>query len=236
MEACGADMGRDVQGRVGRCSRKMPRSSRSPRSAVRRTRISSRCSVAVQVRPRLDAAQDGEHARVTVLSSGLNEKLFGGQDSTGKRIRLNEIDYTIVGGLDKWQPRVKYYDLTNGSFNGAVYTTFRSRRRSSRRRSRAATTRAGPTRSRAGMAISHRTASRIQFWVQLNSSARTDEYMAFLNNYVNEQKKLRPLPASAQQPAARRERVDRGAGRGLARCADPGRPVVRVPDRLPRQH
>jgi putative ABC transport system permease protein len=141
-----------------------------------------------------DAAQDGEHARVTVLSSGLNEKLFGGQDSTGKRIRLNEIDYTIVGVLDKWQPRVKYYDLTNGSFNDAeeYYVPFTTaielQTQPSGNNSCWSNAKPGWDGYLASDCVW------IQFWVQLNSSARTDEYMAFLNNYVNEQKKLGRFP------------------------------------------
>jgi putative ABC transport system permease protein len=141
-----------------------------------------------------DAAQDGEHARVTVLSSGLNEKLFGGQDSTGKRIRLNEIDYTIVGVLDKWQPRVKYYDLTNGSFNDAeeYYVPFTTaielQTQPSGNNSCWSNAKPGWDGYLASDCVW------IQFWVQLNSSARTDEYMTFLNNYVNEQKKLGRFP------------------------------------------
>ncbi|HSX58894.1 MAG TPA: ABC transporter permease [Tahibacter sp.] len=141
-----------------------------------------------------DAAQDKEHARVTVLSSGLNEKLFGGQDSTGKRVRLNEIEYTIVGVLDKWQPRVKYYDLTNGSFNDAeeYYVPFTTaielQTQPSGNNSCWANAKPGWDGYLASDCVW------IQFWVQLNSQAREDEYKAFLDNYVNEQKKLGRFP------------------------------------------
>ncbi len=141
-----------------------------------------------------DASQDKEHARVTVLSSGLNEKLFGGQDSTGKRVRLNEIEYTIVGVLDKWQPRVKYYDLTNGSFNDAeeYYVPFTTaielQTQPSGNNSCWANAKPGWDGYLASDCVW------IQFWVQLNSQAREDEYKAFLDNYVNEQKKLGRFP------------------------------------------
>ncbi len=39
-----------------------------------------------------DHAQDSGHGRVVVLSRDTNEKLFGGQDSVGKKVRMNEID------------------------------------------------------------------------------------------------------------------------------------------------
>lgn len=141
-----------------------------------------------------DAAQDKEHARVTVLSSALNEKLFGGQDSTGKHIRLNEIDYTVVGVLDKFQPRVKYYDLTIGAFNDAeeYYVPFTTaielKTQPSGNNSCFESAKPGWDGYLASDCVW------IQFWVQLNSQAREEEYMSFLNNYVEEQKKLGRFP------------------------------------------
>jgi len=46
-----------------------------------------------------DRKQDDEHARVIVLTKDTNEKLFGGQNSVGKTVRMDGIDYTIVGVL-----------------------------------------------------------------------------------------------------------------------------------------
>lgn len=141
-----------------------------------------------------DAAQDKDHARITVLSSGLNEKLFGGTDSVGKKVRLNEIDYTVVGVLDKWQPRVKYYDLTIGAFNDAeeYYVPFTTaielQAQASGNNSCFESAKPGWEGYLASDCVW------IQFWVQLNSPAREEEYMSFLNNYVNEQKKLGRFP------------------------------------------
>ena len=60
--------------------------------------------------------QDVGHERVVVLGKDMNEKLFGGQDSVGRTVRMDDIDYTIVGVLDDWKLRSRYYDLTNGAF------------------------------------------------------------------------------------------------------------------------
>jgi putative ABC transport system permease protein len=139
-------------------------------------------------------AQDQEHARVTVLSSGLNEKLFGGADSTGKRVRLNELDYTVVGVLQKWQPRVKFYDLTNGSFNDSeeYYVPFTTAIELQTQASGNNSCFDSPKPGWDGYLASD--CVWIQFWVQLNSPAREEEYKAFLDNYVNEQKKLGRFP------------------------------------------
>ena len=63
-----------------------------------------------------DHGQDTQHARVVVLTKDINEKLFGGQNSVGKTVRMNGIDYSIVGVLAEWKLRSRYYDLTNGAF------------------------------------------------------------------------------------------------------------------------
>ena len=141
-----------------------------------------------------DRAQDKENARVVVLSRDTNEKLFGGQDSTGKKVRLNEVDYTVVGVLDKWQQRVKYYDLTNGAFNDPeeYYVPFTTAIEFKTRASGNNSCWDSPKAGWEGYLASD--CVWIQLWVQLNSPARVAEYKSFLDNYVNEQKKLGRFP------------------------------------------
>ncbi|HVH34547.1 ABC transporter permease [Tahibacter sp. UC22_41] len=141
-----------------------------------------------------DRAQDKENARVVVLSRDTNEKLFGGEDSTGKKVRLNEVDYTVVGVLDKWQQRVKYYDLTNGAFNDPeeYYVPFTTAIEFKTRASGNNSCWDSPKAGWEGYLASD--CVWIQFWVQLNSPARVAEYKSFLDNYVNEQKKLGRFP------------------------------------------
>jgi len=141
-----------------------------------------------------DHAQDSAHGRVVVLSRDTNEKLFGGQDSVGKKVRMNEIDYTIVGVLDKWKPRVKFYDLTNGTLNDpeefyVPYTTMiELKAPASGNNSCWKNSEPGWEGYLASECIWQ------QFWVQLDSPARAAEYKSFLENYVNEQKKLGRFP------------------------------------------
>lgn len=63
---------------------------------------------------------------VIVLSREENEKLFGGVNSVGRTIRWNEVEFRIIGVLDRWFPIPKFYDLNNGSFRSAedVYIPF----------------------------------------------------------------------------------------------------------------
>jgi putative ABC transport system permease protein len=57
---------------------------------------------------------DEKHARVTVISSDLNQKLFHGENSVGRIIRLRDSDVRIVGVLKPWRPSPLFYDVYGG--------------------------------------------------------------------------------------------------------------------------
>jgi putative ABC transport system permease protein len=56
---------------------------------------------------------DLDRSRVVVLKRELNERLFGGEDSVGRSLRLGDHDFTIVGVLDTFRPLPQYYDVIN---------------------------------------------------------------------------------------------------------------------------
>ena len=63
-------------------------------------------------------AQDGARdARVAVISSDLNDKLFGGTDSVGRTLRLRDADVRIVGVLKPWRPTPQFYDVAGGNYS-----------------------------------------------------------------------------------------------------------------------
>lgn len=57
------------------------------------------------------AAEDQARGRVVVLSREANERLFGGEDSTGRTLRLDQTDFRVVGVLDRWRPVPYFFDL-----------------------------------------------------------------------------------------------------------------------------
>ncbi|MBB1087051.1 ABC transporter permease [Lysobacter sp. SG-8] len=63
------------------------------------------------------SADDEARARVVVLDSALNEKLFDGEDSVGRSVRLDGNDFTVVGVLAPWKMQPRFYDVTQGRFN-----------------------------------------------------------------------------------------------------------------------
>ena len=59
-------------------------------------------------------ADDKAGNDVVVINSGMAEKLFGAVNPVGQRIRMNQQEYQIVGVLDNYRPRPKFYRLIGG--------------------------------------------------------------------------------------------------------------------------
>lgn len=62
-----------------------------------------------------NSPQDDAHAAVVVISSQLNQQIFGGADSVGRTVRLDDHDYEIVGVVANWNPRPRFYDVNNSN-------------------------------------------------------------------------------------------------------------------------
>jgi len=62
------------------------------------------------------AAADNPAQPLIVLSRTENEKLFGGANSVGRTLRWDDHEFRIVGVLDDWFPRPRFYDLNGGPF------------------------------------------------------------------------------------------------------------------------
>ncbi|TAN06250.1 MAG: FtsX-like permease family protein [Rhodanobacteraceae bacterium] len=61
---------------------------------------------------------DASRAQVVVISSHLNDQVFGGGDSVGKMLNIEGHDYRVVGVLKHWNPQPRFYDVVNaGTFN-----------------------------------------------------------------------------------------------------------------------
>ncbi|MCE4537235.1 ABC transporter permease [Pelomonas sp. P7] len=62
------------------------------------------------------AADDEGEARVAVISSALNDKLFGGGDSVGREVIVRGQSLRVVGVLKPWKFQPHFYDMTTGGF------------------------------------------------------------------------------------------------------------------------
>ncbi len=73
-----------------------------------------------------DATADRSEEKVVVLSAAMNERLFGGENSVGRMVTMNNEPFRVVGVLAEWNPIPTFYDLNNNPFEGAeeIFTPF----------------------------------------------------------------------------------------------------------------
>jgi putative ABC transport system permease protein len=135
-----------------------------------------------------NASDDEAGARVVVLTRELNDKLFGGKDSTGQTLRLDDVAFRVVGVLDSWRPTPHFYDLNTGSYASDEGVFVPLTTAVDLKFARNGSTDCWGKGSGTDMKIS--TCTWLQFWVQLDSAAEVAGYRQFLQNYSQEQKTL----------------------------------------------
>lgn len=141
------------------------------------------------------ASADASGDAVIVLSSELNERVFGGEDSVGRTLRLSGRDYRVVGILDEWQPFPKYYDVNIGAFNTPEEAYIPFRHMVNEQLPRWGNTSCWKPRDGDGYeAFLNSECIWVQFWVELRDAAERGEYLAFLDAYTEEQKALGRMP------------------------------------------
>jgi putative ABC transport system permease protein len=154
-----------------------------------------------------DRSSDETEERVVVLARALNEKLFGGEDSIGRTLMLNDEVYRVTGVLDNWNPVPKYFDVNNNPyeapaqiflpFSVAIAGNYDNSGNTSCWKPIPDGT------GREGFLASE--CIWIQMWVELQNESARHDYMAFLDAYVEEQKLLgrfpRPLNNHLRTPA-----------------------------------
>ncbi len=143
--------------------------------------------------------QDQNAEQVVVLDQEYNQKLFGGANSVGKEVVLNNRRFRVVGVIKKWTPVPKFYDLENDQFGDPedVFIPF-NLLTSMQLHSNGNNSCWGPPPP--DSSFESRLNSEcvwLQFWAELPTAADRDDYHQFLDNYTQEQKKLgrfqRPL-------------------------------------------
>ncbi len=63
-------------------------------------------------------AEDDAHASVVVLTRALNDELFGGANSVGRKLTIGDSSYSIIGVMDDWHPTPAFYDVPEQRFSG----------------------------------------------------------------------------------------------------------------------
>ena len=142
-----------------------------------------------------DAEADRGEERVAVLSSAMNDRLYGGEDSTGRTLMMNNEPYRIAGVLDDWRPMPKFYDLNNNPYEDPeeIFTPF-SLAVSGQWGSAGNNSCWKPPEEGGYEGYLASECIWIQMWVELPTAADKEAYSQFLDDYVMEQKQLGRFP------------------------------------------
>lgn len=142
-----------------------------------------------------DARADRDGEQVAVLSKDSNDKLFGGENSVGRTVRLDGREFRVVGVLADWQPTPKFYDLNNGAYGTTedVFLPFAlgaafELQPAGNVNCWKAETLAGIHDLFGSECVWH------QVWAELRSPAEVERFQAFLDGYVAEQRTLGRFP------------------------------------------
>jgi putative ABC transport system permease protein len=136
------------------------------------------------------ADDDKNHADVVVITQKLNDKVFGGGNSVGKTINLDNHEFRVAGVLGPWAPTPQFYDLNNDQYGeGAeVYLPF-TRAIDGQMPSWGNNNCSGDPGQSGWEGHLHSECVWIQFWAELPTAADVAAYRAFLNNYASDQQR-----------------------------------------------
>ena len=144
------------------------------------------------------AEDDEKRARVAVISSDLNDKLFGGKDSAGRSLRIRDADVRIIGVLKPWRPSPQFYTLAGGNFSQGdtagfygkpedVMVPFQTGLEINDGHFSQFTCSAAPP---IPGHLQNTDCVWLQLWVQLDSAAKVADYRRFVADYATQQKAL----------------------------------------------
>lgn len=148
------------------------------------------------------AEDDERHARVAVISADLNEKLFGGDNSVGRTLRIRDAEVRIVGVLAPWRPSPQFHTLAGGNFSqgdtASFYDTpedvmvpFQTGLEINDGHFTQFTCNALPA---TPGSLRNTDCVWLQLWVELDSNAKVADYRRFVTDYAAQQKALGRMP------------------------------------------
>jgi putative ABC transport system permease protein len=135
-------------------------------------------------------AQDATRARVVVLGDALNRKLFGGQDSVGRSVRLGDTDFRVVGVTARWQPDPLFYADMSARQYADTDEFFLPLATAVDLQLQVSSNFSSWAKGSAQNRMLSPTTSWLQFWVQLDTPAQVAAYRRFLVDYSAQQKAL----------------------------------------------
>ncbi len=145
-----------------------------------------------------DRSSDAAAEAVVVLTKQLNERLFGGKNSVGEWLTMGGSRFQITGVIDTWEPTPRFYDPINGGFQevNEMFIPFGLTRSLELDSNGSDWGWKSEDISSFGDWLNSE-AIWLQYFVELESARDRDSFVAHLDAYAEEQKKLgrfqRPL-------------------------------------------
>ena len=136
-------------------------------------------------------ADDTDRNYVVILSKEINERIFGGENSVGRSVKIKDAQFQVVGVLDDWQPVPKFFDVTTNAFDSVedVFMPFYMKQELELNNGGNTNCWKSPE-GEGFQAFLNSECVNYQFWAELRNDSEKQDYMTFLNNYVEEQKVL----------------------------------------------
>ncbi|MGN6092663.1 MAG: ABC transporter permease [Luteibacter jiangsuensis] len=135
---------------------------------------------------------DRQRSAVAVIGSKLNQKLFGGENSVGRSIDVDDKSYRVVGVLDNWNPQPRFYDIQNtGGFSVAPDELFLpfTRAIESGVANDGNTNCAKPPKEPGFVGLQRSSCVWVGYMAQLDDATAVAAYRGYLENYAREQQK-----------------------------------------------
>ncbi|HEY0961003.1 MAG TPA: ABC transporter permease [Pseudomonadales bacterium] len=140
-------------------------------------------------------AEDIAAEQVVVLSAETNERVFGGEDSVGRTLRMSGADYRVVGVMEEWNPSPRFYDPTGGAFSDSEDAYIPWELVVTKELPRSGNTNCWrPLEGDGLQAFLNSECIWIQLWVELRNADERAEYEDFLDAYATTQKDLGRMP------------------------------------------
>ena len=142
-----------------------------------------------------DAAADEGPQPVVVLNHETNERVFGGENSVGRTLKLGKIEYRVIGVLQPWAPSPKFFDLNNGSFEDPedAYIPY-GWGKTLEMPVYGNTNCWKPEGGDSYQDFLNSECIWLQLWAELPTVAERDKYQAFIDNYARSQKAAGRMP------------------------------------------
>ena len=144
-----------------------------------------------------DASADAAASNVAVIDFETNEEVFGGENSVGMTITLDNRELVVVGVLNRWEPVPRFYSAFNSSFGETNDVFIPLKVNQSWQAQNMGNTMCwgdAPINSYDDFLNSE--CIWVEFWAELSTADQKAQYESYLSGYAAEQRKLGRFPVA----------------------------------------